>query len=52
VMFSIDTKTGFPGVVVIDGSWGLGETVVQGSVDPDSYRVFKPLLADGYAARG
>ncbi len=46
VMFSIDTETGFPGVVVIDGSWGLGETVVQGSVDPDSYRVFKPLLAD------
>ncbi|RPI64111.1 MAG: phosphoenolpyruvate synthase, partial [Lysobacterales bacterium] len=46
VMFSIDTETGFPGVVVIDGSFGLGETVVQGSVDPDSYRVFKPLLAD------
>jgi pyruvate,water dikinase len=45
VMFSIDTETGFDGVVVIDASWGLGETVVQGSVDPDEYRVFKPALA-------
>jgi pyruvate,water dikinase len=45
VMFSVDTETGFPDVVVIDGSLGLGETVVQGSVDPDEYRVFKPLLA-------
>ena len=44
VMFSIDTETGFDGVVVIDASWGLGETVVQGSVDPDEYRVFKPAL--------
>jgi len=43
-MFSIDTETGFDGVVLIDGAWGLGETVVQGSVDPDSYTVFKPLL--------
>jgi pyruvate,water dikinase len=46
VMFSVDTETGFPGIVVINGSYGLGETVVQGSVDPDEYRVFKPLLAD------
>jgi pyruvate,water dikinase len=45
VMFSLDTETGFPDVVVINGAWGLGETVVQGSVDPDEYRVFKPLLA-------
>jgi pyruvate,water dikinase len=36
VMFSVDTETGFPGVVVISASYGLGETVVQGSVDPDS----------------
>jgi pyruvate,water dikinase len=43
-MFSVDTETGFPGVVVIDANFGLGETVVQGSVDPDEYRVFKPLL--------
>ena len=47
VMFSIDTETGFPGVVVINASLGLGETVVQGSVDPDEFRVFKPLLAAG-----
>ena len=47
VMFSIDTETGCPDVVVIDASFGLGETIVQGSVDPDEYRVFKPLLAAG-----
>ncbi len=44
VMFSIDTETGFPGVAVINAAWGLGETVVQGSVTPDEYMVFKPLL--------
>lgn len=44
VMFSIDTETGFPDVVVINGSWGLGENVVQGAVTPDEYIVFKPLL--------
>ncbi|MET1036108.1 MAG: PEP/pyruvate-binding domain-containing protein, partial [Arthrobacter sp.] len=44
VMFSIDPGTGFPGTAVISGTWGLGETVVQGSVDPDKYVVFKPLL--------
>ncbi|WP_158861756.1 phosphoenolpyruvate synthase [Leifsonia sp. AG29] len=44
VMFSIDTETGFPEAVVISAAWGLGELVVQGSVDPDRYQVFKPLL--------
>ncbi|WP_129782312.1 phosphoenolpyruvate synthase [Peristeroidobacter soli] len=44
VMFSIDTETGFPRAAVINAAWGLGETVVQGSVDPDKYVVFKPLL--------
>jgi pyruvate,water dikinase len=44
VMFSIDTDTGFPDVVIIDAAWGLGENVVQGTVTPDSYTVFKPLL--------
>jgi len=44
VMFSIDTETGFPGCVLIDCTWGLGETVVQGMVEPDECRVFKPLL--------
>jgi pyruvate,water dikinase len=44
VMFTIDTETGFPHLVVINASWGLGESVVQGIVNPDEYRVFKPLL--------
>lgn len=44
VMFSIDTETGFENVVSISAAWGLGETVVQGTVDPDHYQVFKPLL--------
>lgn len=46
VMFSIDPETGFPRSVVISGSWGLGETVVQGMVNPDKFMVFKPLLHD------
>lgn len=46
VMFSIDTESGFPRVVEISAAWGLGELVVQGIVDPDSYKVFSPLLAD------
>ncbi len=46
VMFSLDTDTGFPDVVVINATWGLGETVVQGTVDPDEYRVFKPGLGN------
>ena len=44
VMFSVDTESGFPNVVVINAAWGLGETVVRGSVDPDEYVVFKPLI--------
>lgn len=44
VMFSIDTETGFDRVVVINAAFGLGESVVQGSVDPDEYHVFKPLI--------
>ena len=46
VMFSIDTETGFSDAVLINAAWGLGETVVQGAVDPDEYAVFKPLLDD------
>jgi len=46
VMFSIDTETGCDRVVLINAAWGLGENVVQGSVDPDEYQVFKPLLAN------
>ena len=44
VAFTIDTETGFPRAVIISAAWGLGETVVQGMVDPDKYVVFKPLL--------
>ncbi|KAK6828791.1 hypothetical protein RU639_003691 [Aspergillus parasiticus] len=46
VMFSIDTETGFDKVVLINAAWGLGENVVRGTVNPDEYQVFKPLLAD------
>ncbi len=44
VMFTLDTDTGFPRVVLIDAAWGLGEKVVGGEVNPDEYVVFKPLL--------
>src|SRR6056297_75647 len=44
VIFSLDTETGFPDIVIIDAAWGLRENVVQGAVTPDEYRVFKPLL--------
>lgn len=44
VMFSIDTETGFDKLVLINAAWGLGENVVQGTVDPDEYEVFKPFL--------
>ncbi len=47
VMFSIDTETGFPDVAIITAAWGLGENVVQGTVNPDQYTVFKPLLKEG-----
>lgn len=46
VMFTIDTETGFPDIVLINAAWGLGEHVVQGTVNPDQYTVFKPLLED------
>jgi pyruvate,water dikinase len=47
VMFSIDTETGFPDMVLINAAYGLGENVVQGTVNPDEYRVFKPTLKRG-----
>lgn len=45
VMFSIDTESGFEDVVFITASYGLGECVVQGSVNPDEFYVYKPALA-------
>jgi len=47
VMFTIDTETGFEEVVFITSSYGLGETVVQGAVNPDEFYVHKPMLAAG-----
>jgi pyruvate,water dikinase len=44
VMFTIDPESGFPRVILINASWGLGEAVVAGTVDPDEYLVFTPLL--------
>ena len=46
VMFSIDTETGFPDAAIITAAWGLGENVVQGTVNLDQYTVFKPLLKE------
>jgi pyruvate,water dikinase len=48
VMFTIDTETGFRDVVLINASYGLGEPIVQGSVTPDEYCVFKPTLKRGF----
>ena len=50
VMFTLDTESGFPGVVFITSSYGLGETVVQGAVNPDEFYVFKETLAKGKKA--
>ncbi|AKJ68203.1 phosphoenolpyruvate synthase [Pandoraea thiooxydans] len=47
VMFTIDTESGFKDVVFITASYGLGETVVQGAVNPDEFYVFKPTLQQG-----
>jgi pyruvate,water dikinase len=48
VAFSIDTESGFKDVVVINGTFGLGELVVQGAISPDEFIVFKPALKKGY----
>lgn len=50
VMFTIDTESGFPDVVFITSSYGLGETVVQGAVNPDEFYVHKPMLQAGKRA--
>jgi len=48
VMFSIDPETGFKDVVFINAAYGLGENIVQGSIDPDSFYVHKPTFKKGY----
>lgn len=50
VMFTIDTESGFEDVVFITSSYGLGETVVQGAVNPDEFYVHKPMLREGKRA--
>jgi len=50
VLFTLDTESGFPDVVFITGSYGLGENVVQGAVDPDEFYVHKPTYNQGYRA--
>ncbi len=50
VMFTVDTESGFDKVVFITGSYGLGETVVQGAVNPDEFYVYKPALEAGKRA--
>ncbi|MCZ6911639.1 MAG: phosphoenolpyruvate synthase [Proteobacteria bacterium] len=47
VMFTLDTESGFRDVVLITSSYGLGETVVQGAVNPDEFYVYKPSLENG-----
>jgi pyruvate,water dikinase len=50
VMFTIDTESGFSDAIVINGSWGLGENIVKGKVNPDEFIVHKPTLAKGFAS--
>ena len=50
VMFTLDTESGFRDVVLITGSWGLGENIVQGAVEPDEFVVFKPTFLTGHRA--
>ena len=50
VMFTLDTETGFRDAVVINASYGLGESIVQGGVNPDEFYVYKPALAAGRLA--
>jgi pyruvate, water dikinase len=48
VLFTIDTETGFPDLVLINSAYGLGESVVKGRVDPDEFLVAKPALKQGF----
>jgi len=48
VMFTIDTESGFQDAIIINGSWGLGENIVKGKVNPDEFIVHKPTLKKGF----
>jgi pyruvate,water dikinase len=50
VIFTLDTESGFRDIVFVTGSYGLGENVVQGKVDPDEFYVHKPTFTQGYRA--
>ncbi len=50
VMFTLHTESGFRDIVLINSSWGLGESVVKGIVNPDQFLIHKPLLAKGFPA--
>jgi len=50
VAFSLDTESGFKDVVLLNGSYGLGELVVQGMVSPDEFLIFKPTLKNNFSA--
>ncbi|MDP6941000.1 MAG: phosphoenolpyruvate synthase [Planctomycetota bacterium] len=47
VIFTLDTESGFRDIILINSAWGLGENVVQGTVNPDEFRIFKPALRQG-----
>ena len=48
IIFTLDTETGFPDVVLINSIWGIGEMIVKGKVTPDEFYVFKPTLKQGF----
>jgi len=50
VMFSLDTESGFRDVIFINSAWGLGENIVQGTINPDSFYVHKPNFKKGHKA--
>ena len=50
VIFTLDTESGFPGVILLTAAYGLGENIVQGAVDPDEFYVHKATLAQGFEA--
>lgn len=50
VAFTLDPETGFRNAIYLTGTWGLGENIVQGAVDPDEFVLFKPTLANGFDA--
>jgi pyruvate, water dikinase len=48
IIFTLDTETGFPSVILINSIWGIGEMIVKGKITPDEFYVFKPTLKKGF----